>query len=131
MRSKPAQPAQPKKMGRPRKEWSVPEFEKLCSIIATEDEICGWFDISHDTLVRRCHEEYNDTFANVYKRLSANGKISVRRMQLQVANKGNVGMLIWLGKQMLGQKDKSEQTIDSKENLVIVVDDPEKKTKRK
>lgn len=31
-------------------------------------------------------------------------------MQLKAAEGGNVTMLIWLGKQLLGQKDKSELT---------------------
>ena len=36
------------------------------------------------------------------------GKTSLRRMQWEKAQSGNTTMLIWLGKQMLGQKDKLE-----------------------
>lgn len=36
------------------------------------------------------------------------GQGSLRRMQFVAAQKGNVTMQIWLGKQYLGQKDKSE-----------------------
>lgn len=36
------------------------------------------------------------------------GKASLRRMQFKSAEDGNVTMQIWLGKQMLGQRDKSE-----------------------
>ena len=38
------------------------------------------------------------------------GKASLRRMQYGAANKGNVTMQIWLGKQYLGQNDKQEIT---------------------
>ena len=41
------------------------------------------------------------------------GKISLRRYQFRQAEKGNASLLIWLGKQYLGQTDKQE--IDSKE----------------
>lgn len=101
-------------MGRPRQglltkeEWDV--FEKLCQIQCTEIEIAGWFGISEDTLNRRCKEKYELTFAETYKNYSADGKISLRRMQYKTALKGNTGMLIWLGKQELGQRDKRELT---------------------
>lgn len=36
------------------------------------------------------------------------GRAALRRMQFQAAQKGNVQMQIWMGKQYLGQKDKSE-----------------------
>jgi hypothetical protein len=38
-----------------------------------------------------------------------NLRASLRRWQLESAKKGNVAMLIWLGKQILQQTDKIEQ----------------------
>ncbi len=93
--------------GRPRKELDFPQFEKLCAICATEEEIAHWFDMSEDTLNRRCQENYGVTFSEVYKKYSDEGKMSLRRKQIQVAMDGNPTMLIWLGKQLLGQKDIS------------------------
>jgi len=98
-------------MPRPKKEFNVETFEKLCAIQALETEIANWFDMSHDTINRRCHEVYGDSFANTYKKYSENGKISLRRKQVQVALGGNVTMLIWLGKQILNQTDKAEQKV--------------------
>ncbi len=42
----------------------------------------------------------------------ARGRASLRTWQFQAAKAGNTKMLIWLGKQLLGQKDTSkvEQT---------------------
>ena len=37
-------------MGRPTKEIDRTEFEKLCFLQCTRDEICGWFDIAEKTL---------------------------------------------------------------------------------
>lgn len=34
--------------------------------------------------------------------------MSLRRWQLEAAKKGNVVMMIWLGKQMLGQIERSQ-----------------------
>ena len=36
--------------GRPRKEIDQEQFEKLCGLQCTEEEICAWFDISDKTL---------------------------------------------------------------------------------
>ena len=40
----------------------------------------------------------------------ANGRQTLRRLQWQAANEGNSTMLVWLGKQLLGQRDKTELT---------------------
>ena len=42
----------------------------------------------------------------VYQQKSSNGKIRLRRYQLQLAEK-SAAMAIWLGKQWLGQTDKA------------------------
>lgn len=50
------------------------------------------------------------TFSGYFAQKRGTGKISLRRKQFQtaLAGKGNVSMLIWLGKQWLGQKDAAE-----------------------
>ena len=42
----------------------------------------------------------------------ANLKVRLKRKQIDVALKGNVVMLIWLGKQYLGQAEKTEESGD-------------------
>jgi hypothetical protein len=44
-------------------------------------------------------------FSDVYKKFSADGKKSLRRYQFELAEK-NPTMAIWLGKNLLGQKDE-------------------------
>ena len=93
------------------------QFEKLCSILCTEKEICGFFGISHDTLNRWCHQEYDCTFTEIWEEKSSLGKISLRRIQFKQAET-NPSMAIWLGKQVLGQTDKIETTIEDRVEVV-------------
>lgn len=95
----------PKKMGRPRKEIDRNNFEKLCAMMCTQEEIAGFFNCHIDTINNWCKREYGETFSDTFKRLSASGKISLRRTQWRHAER-NVTMAIWLGKQYLGQRDR-------------------------
>ena len=47
----------------------------------------------------------NLVFMSLYKKEIANAKTSLRRYQWAAAEKGNVGMMIWLGKQYLQQRE--------------------------
>lgn len=107
------------KMGRPKKEIDQNQFEKLCQFFCTLDDIAGFFDCSQDTIERWCKETYDETFAEVYKKRSGIGRISLRRWQYQAAERGNTAMLIWLGKQHLNQKDKTEIGGDELRPIVL------------
>jgi len=93
------------KMGRPRKEIDFDQFEELCRIQCTEVEIASVFGISIETLNTRCKEQYGQTFLEIWAEKSAAGKASLRRKQWLLAQDGNATMLIWIGKQWLGQTD--------------------------
>lgn len=73
----------------------------------TAVEIAGFFNCSVDTIERWCDRTYKMGFADCFKKFSAPGKISLRRKQYHVAMNGNVSMLIFLGKQYLGQSDRA------------------------
>ena len=94
-------------MARPKKEIDQVEFEKLCGIQCTKDEICDWFDVTDKTLDGWCKRTYAEGFSATYAKKRGKGKISLRRMQFELAKK-NTAMAIWLGKQYLGQREKSE-----------------------
>ena len=102
----PSLPTQANKGGRPRKELDQQTFEKLCEIQCTLREIAGVLRVSEDTIERWCERTYELGFAECFKKFSAPGKTSLRRYQFDLAKKGNAAMLIWLGKQYLGQCDK-------------------------
>ena len=102
--------------GRPKKEIDKKIFENLCGLQCTLEEIAGVFDCSVDTIERWCKREYGETFAEVYKKHSAKGKTSLRRIQFKLAEK-SAAMAIFLGKNYLGQKDNiietDEQTLQA------------------
>ena len=100
-----------KKMGRPEKKIDQKLFENLCSIMCTEEEIAGIFECSIDTINNWCKKTYGCTFSDIYKNKSSKGKTSLRRWQFKAAEGGNVSMMIWLGKNLLGQRDQVEATI--------------------
>ena len=97
-------------MARPRKKIDQKQFENLCGLQCTLEEICGWFGVCSDTLESWCKRTYKMNFSEVFKQKRGVGKISLRRSQWRLAEK-NAAMAIWLGKQYLGQRDVVEQTI--------------------
>ena len=88
------------------------QFEKLCGIQCTEEEIASVFGVSVHTLERWCENTYGENFGNVFREKRSFGKASLRRAQWMKAIENNdTTMLIFLGKQYLGQADKSSQAI--------------------
>ena len=104
--------------GRPRIEIDEEAFKKLCGIQCTLDEIASFFNCSPDTIERWCKRELKITFAEAFKKHSANGKISLRRWQFKMAEH-NVSMAIWLGKQYLGQTEKQEVAVATQNDEAI------------
>lgn len=95
-------------MARPRIEIDKSQFEKLCSIQCTQEEMASFFGCSPDTIERWCRREYKERFAEVYAKKRGIGKISLRRSQFRLAET-NVTMAIWLGKQYLGQREPQQE----------------------
>ena len=108
-------------MARPRIEIDAENFKKLCALQCTLTEIASFFDCSEDTIERWCKRELKMNFAEAFKKHSASGKISLRRWQFKMAEH-NCSMAIFLGKNLLGQSDKIEQTITEVEDLSALAD---------
>lgn len=104
-------------MGRPTKEIDQTEFEKLCFLQCTRDEICGWFDIAEKTLYSWVKRTYHEDFSTVFDKKRSGGKISLRRAQFHLAEK-NAAMAIWLGKQYLGQREQID--IGTDDNDIVL-----------
>lgn len=90
-------------MARPKKVISEKQVLELARIHCTVAEMAAVLDCSKDTLERR--------FAALIEKGRSDGRTSLRRKQFDAATrgKGNVTMLIWLGKQHLGQTDKPQE----------------------
>ena len=88
---------------------------EMIRIQCTRDEICKVLSVSEETLNRRIKEkgiEGVDNFASLYEKHAKEGRSSLRRAQWKAAHNGNVTMQIWLGKQMLGQRDQIKQSVE-------------------
>ena len=120
-------------MARPRKEIDKTDFESLLAIQCTLDEVTSFFDhklggCSEDTIERWCRREYGESFADVSKKKRQYGKISLRRMQFELAKK-SATMAIFLGKNYLGQTDLMPSSGDSREddNFIEAIKDASEK----
>lgn len=91
-------------MARPKLKIDPKLVQDLAALGCKTNEIATTLGCSTDTIERR--------FAAELAKGRENLKISLRRWQLEAAKKGNVAMLIWLGKQLLGQTEKIEQTTE-------------------
>jgi len=112
-----------KVMGRKRKEIDTKLFENLCHIQCTVPEIEHILSCDITTINRWCKITYNETYTTMYKRFAEGGKASLRRNQFNLS-KSNSSMAIWLGKQMLGQKDETavKHTVISSQDQITQKD---------
>ena len=99
--------------GRPRKQIDAIVLDGLASIGCTVDEMAAVLGVSRDTLDRN--------YADRIKTGKEKCKTSLRRMQWKAAENGSNAMLIWLGKQLLGQREHTEIGTADGEPLQVVV----------
>ena len=122
------------KMGRPRKQISKEEFEKLCVIQCTQEECAAWFDCDMVTFQRWVKMTYRKTFSQVFAQKRGKGKISLRRSLYQraVNPEGPPAIAIFLAKNYLGMSDKVENTVqgpkEESRRLIIQYAPEDKKT---
>lgn len=94
------------------------QLEKQISLLAqcgcTMDEIAAKVGVSRAELYR--------DYETVIKNGREIGHTSLRGKQFELAMKGNVPMLIWLGKQLLGQSEKIDYTHTSDADLIAAAE---------
>lgn len=80
------------------------EVTKLAAIGCTDREIAEWLSITETALRYNFNSEL----------LKGKGQLihSLRRAQIRTALEGNATLLIWLGKNILGQSDNPTDTAD-------------------
>ena len=62
-------------MARPLKELDKKQFEALCSIWCTQEEICLILNVTDKTLNKWCKRTYKVSFSEIYKKFSSFGKM--------------------------------------------------------
>ena len=108
-------------MARPRKEIDREQFENLCELQCTQEEICNWFGVCTETLNTWCKRTYKNGFSEVFNQKREPGKISLRRMQFRLAEK-NAAMAIFLGKNFLNQTDRVENVHEFDGNFDVNIE---------
>jgi hypothetical protein len=104
----------PAKTGRPQAAIEPRLVEQLASIGCTVQEIAAACSCHVDTL--------RDRFSKEIEKGRENGKTRLRKKQIEIALGGNVTMLIFLGKNMLGQSDAMRTELSGPEGGPIRTD---------
>lgn len=103
------------KGGRPRKKIDTDLLLELAKVHCTMAEMAHILHCSVDTLERH-HKD-------IIEQGKAETRQKLRKAQIDSALAGNSVMLIWLGKNMLGQKDQIEEDIkvslDAREERIL------------
>jgi len=102
--------AHPTKMGRPQKpiDWNL--VNTLLQAGCTGTEIAANFHIHCDTFYRRVQEEFGVSFTIYAGEYEEKGKSKIRLAQFEKALEKDNSMLIWVGKQRLGQREPDSKS---------------------
>lgn len=105
-------------MARPSKQLEDIHFdgwEQLDALIiwSNQDYCAEKLGINVDTLAARIKERTGLSFSEYKHKRKESLRINLLKKQYDVAMSGNVSMLIWLGKNELGQSDKAEQKVEN------------------
>ena len=92
-------------------DWNL--VNKLLEAGCTGTEIAPHFGIHYETLYDRAYKDFGIMWTEYAQRLRQKGDSSLRAVQYAKALKGDNMMLIWLGKNRLGQRDGEDKNKDS------------------
>lgn len=94
-------------------DWKA--VDRLLQAGCTGVQIAARLGIHAETLYDNCKREHKSDFSVYSQQKKEHGETLLHEQQFALAMKGNLGMLVWLGKQRLGQKERS-----ANENEVLV-----------
>jgi hypothetical protein len=98
---------------------SAKEIEKLGRLQCTEREAAAWLNIRHHEFPELL--ERNPDLASAWERGQQTGRISLRRKQFRLAG-ANAAMAIFLGKNLLGQRDVSVHEVTGEDGGPVEFD---------
>lgn len=103
--------------GNPKSEIDWDIVDKLLLSGCPGTEIAPHFAIHEDTLYDRCEREKGMPWSAYLRQKRSKGDANLRAKQYQVAMSGDRTLLIWLGKQRLGQREDEKKTEFTQEQL--------------
>lgn len=101
-------------MARPKKGFDLETIEKLAAIHCTNTEIASVIGCDVSLLSK-------SDYSKIITKGKERGKMTLRRKMYETAMNGNVTMQIWLSKQILGFKEKIEDTVIHKDQEPVNV----------
>jgi hypothetical protein len=110
------------KIGRPEKEYDLVYVQRAASMGCTMEEIATLCGMTRATFYQ--HMERHPKLKQIVEHGRVEGKFRLRALQWQGCEAGNSAMLIWLGKQLLGQKDNHVISGDPDRPVTYVVHMP-------
>lgn len=113
---------QPGEGGRPPTPIDTATLRRVASLGATIPELATALGVPSRTLQHRI--EADPEIREALEEGRNAGRLTLRRMQWQQAQSGNPTMLIWLGKQMLNQRDRAELSGDPDRPIQWVIRGP-------
>lgn len=103
--------------GRPPKKIYLEEIESLAAIGCKLSDMAAWLKISKRTMQRAAQDP---RVIEAIRRGRGRGRVSVLRAQFQAALAGDRTMLIWIGKNFLGQSDKLSAEVEHDVHVKIL-----------
>jgi hypothetical protein len=95
-----------KTAGRPKASIDWKKVDKALEQGANGVQVAAMLGVHFNTLSLRCKEDNKCDFCDYLAQKRESGNQQLLGMQFEAAKEGSVPMLIWLGKQRLGQVDK-------------------------
>lgn len=102
-------------MARPEKKIDWELVDNLLRADCDGTQIAEFFTMHPNTLYRRVEEQYSMSFSDYQQAKKMEGNAMLLDKQFQTAMDGDRTMMIWLGKQRLGQKEKFDHTSNNKD----------------
>lgn len=109
-------------MSRPKLQIDWKKVDHMLEAHCTGTQVAAHLGIYCETLYERVKKEYGCGFSEYSRQKKEKGNSSIKVTQYQQALKGDKGMLIWLGKNWLGQKDEPREEKQFDGQLSVLLD---------
>lgn len=99
-------------------DWNV--VDKWLEADCTGTQVAGMLGIHADTLYNRCQQDKGVTFTVYSNEKKSKGDAQLKIKQYSEAMGGDRGMLIWLGKQRLGQRENHDVNVTGAMSIGVI-----------
>ena len=109
-------------MGRPKAHIDWEKAGKMIMAGCDGVQCAAYFGIDPETFYLRCKSDNNIGFSEFLRQKRAKGDAMILAAQFDAAlTDKNTTMLVWLGKQRLGQRDKQDTDITSAGDKIRII----------